>query len=90
VRLTLLSEFAEICRKILAEGRSEEEWAQIESDDMFQTKNYIGGFDATEMEFCFSYFDASRQEFWFQCTLAQIEDIARGQISEVEARLASR
>lgn len=38
--------------------------ALIESDDMFQTQNYVGGFDATEMSFCFSYFDANRDEFY--------------------------
>lgn len=90
MQVQVTNEFAEICRRILAESRSEEEWALVESDDMFQTENYIGGFDATEMEFCFSYFDASRHEFWFQCTLAQVADIARGRVPELEARPASR
>ena len=90
MQVQVTNEFAEICRQILAENKSEEEWALIESDDMFQTKNYVGGFDATEMAFCFSYFDARREEFWFQCTLAQVGDIAGGRVSEFEALLVSR
>jgi hypothetical protein len=49
--------FLSICREILREDKAEKEWAEIESDDMFQEENYEGGFDATEMEFCFSVFE---------------------------------
>jgi hypothetical protein len=42
-----------ICSQIIAENKSEEEWSEIESDDMFVLTAYEGGFDATEMMFCF-------------------------------------
>lgn len=90
MKIEVTIEFQEICRQILAENRSEEEWALIENDDGFQTKHYVGGFDATEMAFCFSYFDASSSEFWFQCTLAQVNEIAGGCVSELDALPASR
>lgn len=85
VKVQVTSELVELCRQILAENKTVEEWRQFESDDMFQTKNYIGGFDATEMAFCFSYFDMSHQEFWFQCTLLEVNEIVGGRVSELEA-----
>lgn len=66
MEIQVTDELVEICRRIVAEDRSEDEWASMESDDMFQTQNYVGGFDATEGAFCFSFFGASRQELWFQ------------------------
>ena len=38
-------------------------WAKKESSDEFQTKNYCGGFDATENEFCFSYYNENKIEY---------------------------
>lgn len=90
MKVQITEEFEDICRQILVESKREEEWALIESDDMFQTKNYVGGFDATEMAFCFSYYDVNRCEFWFQCTLAQVNEIANGRVSELDALPASR
>lgn len=68
-------EFYEVCKEIIDENKSIEEWRQIESSDMFQTDNYCGGYDATEDAFCFSYFDTNDNEFWFQLTLKDIEEI---------------
>jgi len=64
-------EFYEICKEIIAENKSIEEWAEIESDDQFQSAIYEGGFDATEMAFCFSVY-IEKQEYWFQLPLTQI------------------
>jgi hypothetical protein len=83
-------EFIGICQRIAAEAKSEEDWAAIESDDMFQTESFIGGFDATERAFCFSYFDPSSREFWFQVTLAEVFGVLRGRILQVESQPASR
>lgn len=65
-----------ICKEILKENKTPEEWAEIESDDMFQIGSYVGGFDATEMEFCFSFYK-NEKEFWFQISLEEIRDIVR-------------
>jgi predicted PP-loop superfamily ATPase len=70
-----------ICSDILKENLSVEEWAEIESDDMFQTENYEGGFDGTEKEFVFSFYDDN--EYWFQMTLQQVKEVSSGQLKSV-------
>jgi hypothetical protein len=72
-----------ICNDILQKDLSVEEWTEIESDDMFQTENYEGGFDGTEKEFVFSFYD--NQEYWFQMTLEQVKEISSGQLKSVFA-----
>jgi hypothetical protein len=77
------NEFYQICKEIVEENKSLAEWAEIESDDMFQSEKYEGGFDALEMEFCFSvYLDAA--EYWFQLSLDSIHKIYEKMINEVE------
>ena len=50
---------------------------------MFQKGNYIGGFDATEMKFCFSVF-VDYQEYWFQILLEGLKEIHGEEITENE------
>jgi hypothetical protein len=79
----LNSEFYEICKQIVSENKNSSEWAAIESDDMFQSGMYEGGFDATEMEFTFSvYLDDN--EYWFQLSLDDVYKIHKMQIDEVD------
>lgn len=49
-------ELFEIFQAIIGENKTAAEWAEIEADDMFQSKHYRGGFDATETAFCFSFY----------------------------------
>ena len=81
-------EFISICRKILDENLDLHNWSLIESDDQFQTENYCGGFDATENEFCFSYYKNNGIEYWFQLSLSDINSIAKEEISEFSIRKA--
>ena len=67
-----------ICREIVAEGKSMAEWDRIESCDMFQRGAFVGGYDACEQAFTFSYYDVSRKEWWLSFTLPVAEKIARG------------
>lgn len=83
----LRTDFIMICDSILKENKTLNEWSLIESDDMFQQGNYIGGFDSTEMEFCFSVFE-EQKEYWFQLSLEEINKVSKGDISEVEVRIA--
>jgi len=87
MKLQLDENFRAIARAILAQGKELEEWVEIESDDMFQKGLFVGGFDATEGEFCFS-FEGSDGEFWFQLSLNDISKAASGELAEVEARPA--
>ena len=75
-------ELLEICRKIISENKKSEEWDLIESDDYYQTKHYIGGWDSTENAFCFSYYD-DRNEYWFQFNLEEVKKIESGEIKEI-------
>jgi hypothetical protein len=63
MKVTITEELKAILREILEENRSVSEWAEIESDDTYQTKNYCGGFDATEGAFCFSFYDKDKKEY---------------------------
>ncbi len=61
------------------------EWIATESDDMFTTAHYVGGFDATEKAFCFSYFDSESGEYWFQFSLPDALDLVSNHIKELDA-----
>lgn len=88
MQLAIDSEFRTICREIVAENQTEEEWAEAESDDMFQSESYEGGYDADEEAFCFSHYAPDGQEYWFQLTLAEAKAVAKGEDPVIEIRLA--
>ena len=80
----------EICASIESQALNENEWAEKESDDEFQTKNYCGGFDADENAFCFSYHAPSGSELWFQFSLKEASLINSGALSTLVAREAEK
>ncbi len=88
MEMTVDSEFLQICREVVSENRPLEEWAELESDDQWQTSNYVGGFDSTEMAFCFEV-RRPAGKFWFQLSLGEIELIARGTMKYVQLRPAA-
>lgn len=90
MKLTVDEEFKKICIEILEENLDKDNWAEIESDDMFQSENYIAGFDSTEFEFCFSYYNENKEEFWFQFPLSNVQGILDGAIETIEMRPAER
>ncbi len=67
----LNEDFFKIVTQIVSANKTLDEWSEMESDDMFQAEGYVGGFDATEEEFCFSVFIDSF-EYWFQLSLDDI------------------
>ena len=68
----------DICQEIHRKAFELLQWSEIESDDMFQQGNFIGGFDADEQEFCFSYFAPNQNEYWFQFSLETAKEISQG------------
>jgi hypothetical protein len=68
-----------ICREIVAQGRSVNEWDSVESDDMFQRGALVGGYEGSEQAFAFSYYDAAKKEWWLSFALPVAEKIARGE-----------
>jgi hypothetical protein len=85
MKIQVDEQFFNICEKILSENKTQQEWAFIESSDMFQTRNYCGGYDATEDAFCFSYYDPDGQEFWFQLSLNEVKEIVDRQLKEINS-----
>ncbi|MCG8333086.1 MAG: hypothetical protein MJE63_01110 [Proteobacteria bacterium] len=79
-------EFFLICKEIIDENKSEDEWSEIESDDMFQSASYCGGYDADEESFCFSYYDSDKKEFWFQITLKEVKTVVEGKLNILKGR----
>ena len=81
--------FIQICKEILSENKTLEEWKEIESDDMFQNSKYVGGFDAIEMEFCFGMYE-NKSEYWFQVSLEDVVNIVNGKKSTIDVRPAEK
>ena len=88
MNLAVDSELRALCRQIVSEGHSEDEWAELESDDMFQSEGYEGGFDETEMAFTFSHYAPDGREHWFQLTLSEVQAIAAGENPTLDLRPA--
>ena len=82
------AELRGLCAEILAESLTEAEWAEHESDDMFQSDHYCGGFESEESAFCFSHYREDGSEWWFQLTLEQVGRVARGEAVQLDARPA--
>jgi hypothetical protein len=75
-----------ICREIVADGRTDAEWAEIEAGDWFQTGTVRGGYEADEHAFTFSVRTPEEGELWVVLTLADAGEVARGERTIVEAR----
>ena len=69
------SELRQILQEILDSRFSEQDWANHESDDWFQTDHFIGGFDADSRLFGFSHYGPDGSEVWFFFSLAEVPDL---------------
>lgn len=83
-------ELKSIFEQIINENKTQDQWSEIESSGMFQTKKYCGGFDALENEFCFSYYDYNKKEFWFQISLQKIHSCLNNEIKSIKIRPANK
>lgn len=90
MKIPITKDLVEICYAIISEAKSVDEWAAIESDDMFQRGDFVGGFDANERAFCFSYYDAKKKEYWFQFGLDDAKAIAAGSEAMLDGRIADQ
>jgi len=88
MELLITEELISICKYILDQNLTQEEWMKRYSDDAIQTNHFCGGFDAIEKEFTFSYYDEANNEFWFQITLDEVRDIVNGNINFIKIRPA--
>ena len=81
-----VAQLVDICREIAARQFSPAQWSEVESDDEFQSERLVGGFDATEGRFTFSYFDHKGAEWWFDLTLEKALAAANGKSVSLELR----
>ena len=88
MQVQVTNELIGMLEDIVRENKSDDEWALVESDDMFQSPHYCGGYDAIERAFCFSYYPDEGSEYWFQLTLDELRKIVERGAGDVEARPA--
>jgi hypothetical protein len=81
-----VTQLAAICREIAARQLSFDQWTAVESSDEFQAGRLVGGFDATEGVFTFSFFDATGSEWWFDLSLEDALAAAAGKSVTFELR----
>lgn len=84
--IPLNTELKSICKQIVEENKTLDEWAEIESDDLIRSTSFDGGFDATEKEFVFSYYGDT--EYLFQLSLEQVQHINNGVVLEIRGAIA--
>lgn len=82
-------ELRAICQSIVGKELSLEQWAEIESSDMFQSPVFCGGFDADERAFLFSWYANDSDEYWFQLSIEEAEEIASGGSPQIVGRPAN-
>lgn len=80
------AQLAAICQEIVARVLFPEQWAEIESDDEFQSESLVGGYDAIESLFTFSFYDSSGREWWFDVSLEQAARIGSGESVDIALR----
>lgn len=88
MQIPITNDLVDICTEIIDKNYSNEMCSEIESDDMFQVNNFVGGFDADENEFCFSYTASNNSEYWFQFSLDLAHQIFNGSQVKIIGRLA--
>ena len=88
MQIAVNEDLREISQEVVDSRKTDEEWSEIESDDMFQRPSIAGGFDATERAFCFSFYDDEGTEYWFQLTSDDLKLIAEGKLDYVSVRPA--
>ena len=88
MNIPIQSELRSICKDIESKNLDLSQWSEIESDDLFQLGDFIGGFDAEEKEFCFSYYAPNKNEYWFQFNHETAKEIALGKMPVLIGRPA--
>jgi hypothetical protein len=94
MKLKIDDEFKQICSEIIKENKTDEEWEETQSGDMFQSEHYCGGYEDLDEdldgEFCFSYYSDHNKEYWFQISLNDLPKILSNEIQEIDLRIADK
>ena len=83
--LPVPDELLEICKEIIKEGMTDEQWSDHAAEDWFQTETVTGGYNFLDKIFTFSYYPPDGGELWVQLALAEVEEVAAGARAVVEA-----
>jgi len=83
-QLRVDEDLKQICRLIIAENKTDDQWSKIESDDMFQTGPYCGGYSGIEQEFWFSYYDSEKKEWWLGFNIIDAKRIEAGELQYLD------
>ncbi|HST57911.1 MAG TPA: hypothetical protein VLK84_04470 [Longimicrobium sp.] len=86
MQIPVPDDLAAICREVVAEGKPDAAWAEIEAGDWFQTDTGTGGYEADEHAFIFSVHTSDNGELWLPLTLVEAAAVARGERTSAEAR----
>jgi hypothetical protein len=84
-QLKVDKELIDICIQIKNENKNDQQWSLIESCDMYQTKNYCGGYDGIEQDFEFSYYE-NNIEYWFSFSTFEVDKIINGDLQYIDLR----
>ncbi len=76
-------ELKSICKDIVDENKSAEQWKQSGSGELYQTDNYCGGYEASTGVFSFSLYKDDK-EYWFDLQLSAISEIVKGNKKTIE------
>lgn len=85
MQIELGEKFLDICKEIIAEDLTEDEWAGRASSDYFYEMPFCGGFEKEANAFIFGFYDANDDLYSFKLALSQIPEIVSGKIQSVEA-----
>ena len=85
MEIPISPELESICFQIMVKDLTPAQWSENESTDMFQNDEFCGGFNAVENMFCFSYFTENDIEYWFQLSLFDAIQIAKGKELQIVA-----
>ena len=86
MELPVDAELRALCAEIAEWMRTEPDWVEDESSDMFQSEHYCGGWEGPEDGFTFSHYDATRTERWFSLSPDEVRAAASGALATVDAR----
>ena len=89
MKLRIGKSIISICREIQKSGWTEEQWEEAECDDWFQYNEIVGGYDADERAFLFSYYEPEG-EWWFRFSLSDVPKILNGKIDYLTLRIPDR
>lgn len=78
-------ELKSICKDILDENKSAEQWKESGVGELYQTDSFCGGYEAATGLFSFSLYRGEK-EFWFDLQLSAVSDIVNGNKKTIECK----